>query len=331
MFKLLFSVVAGVVGLCLILAVLLPTFGFYKNKKSEVTAWEAAKPEKIDNLGSVSKLKVLPLVDYYTNNPDLAGEAGSAYLIEAGNKTILFDVGYNPKNEHPSPLLRNMDKLNIEVAQIDNIVISHNHIDHIGGLKAQKNNTFYLSGEDPDLQGIRAFVPEEMSHLTAETEVTKKPRKIAEGIATTGTIDRALWLMGLTAEQALAINVEGKGLVLIVGCGHQRIERIIRRTKDIFDIPIYGVIGGLHLPVEASRMKFNFQRILGTGKLPWQRIGEDDVDETIEELGKLNLGRIGLSAHDSCDWSLHRFKDVFKEKYLDVIVGREIIIEGVKP
>jgi 7,8-dihydropterin-6-yl-methyl-4-(beta-D-ribofuranosyl)aminobenzene 5'-phosphate synthase len=308
------------------LVVILVTIKFAGDKRLEEKSWKENKPEKIENPGSFKDLRILPLIDYYTDNDDLEGEPGVAYLISADNKRILFDVGYNPANEHPSPLLGNMGKLGIETTDIDGIVISHKHVDHVGGIKAVRNNTFLISGEDIDLNGVKAFVPGKMSHLTAEIEVTEKPKKIAMGIATIGTINRALWLMGLTTEQALAVNVEGKGLVLIVGCGHQRIERIIKRTQEILDIPIYGVIGGLHYPVQASRMKFDMQRMLGTGKLPWQRIKRDEVQVSIDELKKLDLKLVGLSAHDSCDWSLTKFRDEFKDKYTDIVVGKEIDI-----
>jgi len=143
----------------------------------------------------------MPLIDYYTGSDDLAGEPGVSYLISAGDKKILFDVGFNPKSEHPSPLLRNMKQLGVYVNDIE------------------------------------------------------------EGIATIGTIDRAIWLMGLVPEQALAV----------------------KRTKDLLDVPIYAVIGGLHYPVEKSRMKFNMQKLLGTGKLPWQRIGKNEVEQAATE------------------------------------------------
>jgi len=230
------------------------------------------------------------------------------------------------ENQHPSPLIRNMKQLGVDINDIDTIVISHNHVDHIGGMKAMKQNTFLLSGEETDLSHVKAYVPEKISHATAEVEVTTKPKKIAEGIATIGTIDRAIWAMGLTSEQALAVNVEGKGLILIVGCGHQKAARILERAGDLFDIPIYGVIGGLHYPVEQSRMKFNMQKILGTGKLPWQRIEKQEVLEAASELDKTNLSMIGISAHDSCDWTLDKFREVFRERYLDVMVGKEISV-----
>lgn len=315
--------VMTVLGLAFIFLFVL-VFKFMQNRKIENIAWKQNKPMPINDLGSVKELKILPLIDFYTSSDELIGEPGVAYLLSADNKKILFDVGFNARNEHPSPLLKNMNTLDVNVSDIDYIVISHNHLDHVGGLKAKKSNTFNLSNEEISLH-VKAFVPERMTHSTADVEITKHPKKLLEGVATIGTIDRAICFMGLTAEQAIAINVEGKGIVLIVGCGHQKIERIIQRAKDLFNLPIYSVIGGLHYPIESSRMKFNMQRIFGTGKFPWQRISKSEVTEAISELDKINLKFIGISAHDSCDWSLKTFKNHFKDRYVDLIVGKEIL------
>lgn len=43
------------------------------------------------------------------------------------------------------------------------------------------------------------------------------------------------------------------------------------------------------------------------------------------------LSIIGISAHDSCDWTLNSFREVFQDRYADVIVGKEITIgQGVQ-
>jgi len=60
--------------------------------------------------------------------------------------------------------------------------------------------------------------------------------------------------IGRIDEQALAINVEGKGIVLVVGCGHQTLDKLLTRTAQLFGEPIYGVIGGLHYPVPRGRI-----------------------------------------------------------------------------
>jgi len=60
---------------------------------------------------------------------------------------------------------------------------------------------------------------------------TENPTIIGKGVATIGTIPSQLFLFGFTHEQALAVNVEGKGIVLIVGCGHQTLPKILKRAR----------------------------------------------------------------------------------------------------
>jgi 7,8-dihydropterin-6-yl-methyl-4-(beta-D-ribofuranosyl)aminobenzene 5'-phosphate synthase len=49
-------------------------------------------------------------------------------------------------------------------------------------------------------------------------------------------------------ESSLIVNVEGKGLVIVVGCCHAGIENIVNYSKEIANIKnIYGIVGGLHL------------------------------------------------------------------------------------
>jgi 7,8-dihydropterin-6-yl-methyl-4-(beta-D-ribofuranosyl)aminobenzene 5'-phosphate synthase len=91
-------------------------------------------------------------------------------------------------------------------------------------------------------------------------------------------------------EHSLAINVEGKGLVRIIGCGHQTIQRIIERVQTLFDEPVYGIIGGLHFPVKGGRIMkgpFNVQHIVGSDNPPWRGLGEKDLRNGIEAIRRL--------------------------------------------
>jgi len=308
--------------------VILITVKFYKDKRAEKQFLAEYRLDKMQDIGEVANLSILPLIDYYSSNDKLVGESGVSYFIEANQKKILFDVGFNRENLHPSPLLKNMQELNINSADLDSVFISHLHVDHVGGLKAKRKSTFSISGEDIDLKGIKAYTPTQMVHKSASIEIITQPTKIADGIVSLGPINRAIWGMGLTAEQALAINVKDKGIVLIVGCGHQTIEKVIEQTEQLFDIPIYAVFGGLHFPVTKRQgdLVFNIRRYIGTGTLPWQGIKESGVNNTIEFLKNKKIKYIGISAHDSCDWTLERFRDAFGEKYIDILVGKVIPI-----
>jgi len=159
--------------------------------------------------------------------------------------------------------------------------------------------------------------------------VSLDPVKLAAGVYGLGSIPRALYLMGYTEEQALAVNVAGKGLVLIIGCGHQTVERVIKRARQLFDLPIYGIIGGLHFPVHGGRIMIgpiNIQAIVGSDRMPWNGINENDVSEAIRAIADANVKIVSLSAHDSSDWAIDQFKKAFGPEYVDLLVGNPIKI-----
>jgi 7,8-dihydropterin-6-yl-methyl-4-(beta-D-ribofuranosyl)aminobenzene 5'-phosphate synthase len=300
---------------------------FRQDKRKAEEAWTCYTPPPLDDIGSVERLEILPLIDWYTENETLVGEAGVAYVIRADDKTILFDTGANWKNEDPSPLLRNMRALGVPMDQVDAVVISHPHPDHTGGLHARQRNMFALSPTDVDLSGRKAFVPSPLTHQTAEVILSERPTVIYPGIATTGVILRALWRFGLTPEQALAVHVRGKGIVLIVGCGHMGLGRLIQRYRQLFDEPLYALFGGLHFPVTASRTRRPSQKWAGTGKLPWQRITRREVNAAVAELAAAHPHLVGISSHDSCDWSVGRFREAFGDHYRAIVVGRGITVD----
>jgi 7,8-dihydropterin-6-yl-methyl-4-(beta-D-ribofuranosyl)aminobenzene 5'-phosphate synthase len=249
-----------------------------------------------------------------------------SYLITVDGTRILFDVGRNEKEEHPSPLLRNMEALGLSPADVDAVFISHCHLDHVGGIAEMKRRTFSLSRGPVDLAGKTAYVPTQMTHPSATVEVVAGPRRLAEGVASTGPMTRALWMMGPIAEQALLVNVEGKGLVTVVGCGHPLLSRLVTRAEAVTGVPLYGVVGGLHFPVTGSRVGKGGQNILGNGKFPWQRIRRREARGAAEQLAALDLGLVGLSGHDSCDWSLASFGTTLGERCRTLRVGEEITI-----
>ncbi len=132
--------------------------------------------------------------------------------------------------------------------------------------------------------------------------------------------------MGPIAEQSLLVNVEGRGLVMIVGCGHPQLARLIERAQAVTGVPLWGIVGGLHFPVTGSRVGKGGQNILGNGKLPWQRITRDEAREAAARLAELDLGLVALSGHDICDWSLALFADALGDRCRTVRVGEEIVV-----
>lgn len=291
--------------------------------------WCQACIQKMGDVGAIKSLEILPLIDWYTSHEKYQGEAGVSYLIKTEKNTILFDVGYNPGRNDPSPLLHNMTQLGVTLNDFDTIVISHNHPDHVGGMKWMRNKTFSLTSHQIDLGQKKVYTPVPMTYPNLNIICSRNPTVISKGVATIGTIPRQLFFMGWTLEQALAINLEGKGIVLIVGCGHQTLQKIIDRGEALFDEPIYGLVGGLHYPVKGGREKVMgvfIERYIGTGKPPWRPITMNEVEKNIQLLKSRHLVLVGPSPHDSCDASLAAFRSAFPDAFRDVAVGKSIFI-----
>jgi 7,8-dihydropterin-6-yl-methyl-4-(beta-D-ribofuranosyl)aminobenzene 5'-phosphate synthase len=159
-----------------------------------------------------TNLIITTLFDNNSSNKDMKTGWGYSCLIQGTEKTILFDVG-------SSDAIKNMDKLKINPASIDVLVISHDHPDHTGGMHtfAERNGkaaTFFVPG---------------------------KPVKICENVHTTGA-------MGTDIKENALIIKTAKGLVVITGCAHPGIVEIVQKAKQMFPKDeIYLVMGGFHL------------------------------------------------------------------------------------
>mgnify|MGYP006293338617 CR=1 FL=1 len=308
---------------------LLIRFYVGKNKAEKYWQHQLNSYSKIKNIGSTKSLEILPLSEWFLSDEKFKKEAGVSYLVKTDTKTILFDVGLNRENEDPSPLMHNMDQLDVSIDDIDTIFISHNHVDHVGGIKWTASKTFSLTNHQIEISGKEVYTPLPMKYPGLRPELTEQPKKLAEGVATTGVIANQLFFLGFEPEQALVINVEGKGLVLIIGCGHQTVSKLLQRIKQVFDEPIYGIVGGLHYAVTDSRgtvAGIGIQKYVGTGRLPWKPITMDYVHKDIELISKQKPKLIRLSGHDSCDASLESYRNAFPLIFQTIKVGEKITI-----
>ena len=167
-------------------------------------------------------MKVTIIYDNTSARPDLQADWGFSALVEVKGRKILFDTGTNGKI-----LLSNMEKLEINPEEIKDVFISHPHLDHIGGLSSflQLNNKVKL--------WIPSYFPEAKD--AKEVIEVKEPTKLYEGIYSTGELD------GI--EQSLCVETE-KGIVIIVGCSHPKMEHILKAASQFGKV--YGIIGGLH-------------------------------------------------------------------------------------
>lgn len=304
-------------------------------KAAQFLAEFEVKP--VETLGSTKTLRILPLIEYHTSDPALRTEVGVSYLIETDDRRILFDVGQNTDFESPSPLQINMKALGVDLASIDIVFISHNHFDHVGGPKWEGMNSFSLGTEQLPFPNprTRAIVPALMTYPGLEPELAFGPMRLGNGVgstglASTGAIPRQL-VIGWIEEHSLVVNVEGLGGVLIVGCGHQPVPNLVDRYEAAFSEPLYGIVGGLHLPVPDGRIQvgpINAQRRFASGESLLSPMTMDDIKEHLEVLKSRNLGVIGVGGHDSSDDVIEMIRSEFGDAHRYVRVGEEIVISA---
>ncbi len=172
----------------------------------------------------------------YDNNPYKEGLQtawGFSCLVIGAEKTILFDTGGDG-----SILLNNMQKLAIDPNSIDTVVLSHIHPDHTGGLNnflgKNSNVATYLPKSFP-----KKFKDNVLSFRPKIVEA-EQPLKICENVYSSGELGK--WIK----EQSLIIQTD-KGLIVISGCAHPGIVKIVNAAKDLLKNDILLVMGGFHL------------------------------------------------------------------------------------
>ena len=293
-------------------------------------SWQERAFARLEGMGATGRVSILPLVDWHVSRDSLVGEAGVSYLVRTDAQTILFDTGFNRAVADPAPIEHNMRELGVELADVDAVFVSHLHPDHVGGFGWYGDATFSIGNAQPDLSGRRLFVPVPMTYPDSQPVVTAEPQVLGDGVASIGTISRQLFA-GWVEEQALAVHVRGRGIVLVVGCGHQTLEKVIARTRALFDLPIVGVVGGLHYPVPEGRGKLlgiDVQRRLASGSGPLAPLERADVEADVERLRALDPLLVAVGGHDSSDEMIALFAAAFGERHRHVRVGEAIELRG---
>jgi 7,8-dihydropterin-6-yl-methyl-4-(beta-D-ribofuranosyl)aminobenzene 5'-phosphate synthase len=248
------------------------------------------------------------LVDEKTKD-GFRGDPGVSYFVKTDLGALLFDVGFGP--DSPT-LCHNADKLNVDFSMVEAVVISHLHPDHMGGMTAFRSKSVRIPKKLGGLSGKPCFLPDTAEATDFDAQVVQQPKILAAGIGTTGPLARSLFFLGLCEEQALVTRIQDKGLVIITGCGHPTVEVILEMVRRLSDEPICAIAGGIHFPVTKSRSQrrgIQVQMFFGTGKPPWQRISDDDLNRTIAHINEAGPKRVLLSGHDTCDHALGRMAD----------------------
>jgi 7,8-dihydropterin-6-yl-methyl-4-(beta-D-ribofuranosyl)aminobenzene 5'-phosphate synthase len=224
------------------------------------------------------------------------GEWGFSALVETDGHRILYDTGASP-----NLVLNNAKALKIDLSDVETVVLSHNHPDHVGGLLSLRAA---LKDKAPRALsraevGAGAFAPRfvhgpadrnALNALRASYEqgggvfeVRDRPYEISPGVWMTGPVPRHTsehnWSANvkisgaagpepdtLAEESALFIRTPD-GLVILTGCGHAGIVNIVAYARSCAgNAPVLAIIGGLHL-AEASpeTVDWTAQQLQGIG------------------------------------------------------------------
>ena len=198
---------------------------------------------------------------------NLTKDWGYSALVEYGGKRILFDTGNNPKI-----FAHNVKALGVDLNKLDFVVISHRHADHTSGItyllsvnpsvkiytpdepfglfargvpnsfyrkdEALPENMRYFNGSPPGM--LAAGSPWSNAHfepISSTTEVTPGVYLVPTISQTPGTLE--------LRELSMAIR-SPKGLILIDGCSHAGVEKILEAATAV-DKHLHMLFGGLHL------------------------------------------------------------------------------------
>lgn len=208
------------------------------------------------------------LVENTSLSEDFCSEHGLSLYIETSQYKILFDVGTS------GLFLQNAEKLDVDIAEVDYLVISHGHYDHGGGLglflQENKKAKVYLqqkafekhyslrSKGQPAMIGLDSNLKDNdrivltSGFYTIDKGISlfsnvkiKAPRpKSNQGLLTEE--DGQMIEDDFAHEQNLVVEEAGKTL-LVTGCAHNGIMNILEHFQSLYGRMPDDVIGGFHL------------------------------------------------------------------------------------
>lgn len=220
------------------------------------------------------RVNVTILVENTTPTPGIRGEYGFAALVEVDGKPFLFDTG------SADAVFANAEALGIDLAGVNDVVISHGHFDHTGGLPEfckmggpktvyGHSNLFtprYAVGGGFKRPIGAFFKKEDIEALGAKFVATDDFMAIHPAVFVTGAIPRmndfedvggSFWVDDIDSgelvpdllpdDMGMVID-HSQGLIVISGCAHAGIINTISHARlQTGTDRVIAFIGGTHL------------------------------------------------------------------------------------
>jgi len=192
-------------------------------------------------------------------------------------------------------LLKNMQQLGMDPKEIDVVVLSHIHGDHVGGLngflQVNMNVAVYLPATFPP--GFK----ESLKRDGVKTVEVNDPVRICKGVYSTGVLGNGI------KKQSLIVSTD-RGVIVITGCAHPGIVHTIQTVKELNADNILLVMGGFHLGA----------------------MRKAQLEEIIANFRKLGVEKVG-PCHCTGELGRRMFKEEYGKDFLDVGGGRLIEFE----
>ena len=224
------------------------------------------------------------------------GEWGFAALVESDGHRILVDTGTRPET-----VLSNARELNVDLSDVQEVILTHNHSDHVGGLltlrrEYMKKNPaalsvvhvgkgIFYSRPEPDGKEGNPMVALRQDYESTGGKFVEHDHAIElfPGAWLTGPVPRTYpernWSVSgkvktpeglvedtVPEDQSLILNTPN-GLVMVTGCGHAGVINILTfAEKEFPKTPVYAVVGGIHLfPASDQQLDWTADKLKGFG------------------------------------------------------------------
>ncbi len=251
----------------------------------------------LDNTGNLSAVKpgsgitspvtVTVIYDNYVHTEGMKSDWGYSAVIEGLDKTILFDTGTKPE-----VFSSNFLKTGIDAKSIGLLAFSHEHQDHMGGLSAFSAMKTGISVIIP--HSFTRSVISSLAKAGYKPLLVRDAAMICNNLYTSGEFDFQI------AEQCLVLDTR-EGLVVMTGCAHPGIVRMLTEIKQTFNKNIIAVFGGFHL-MDKSR---------------------SEMEEIITGMKSLGVVRCGAT-HCTGEMQIGMFREAFGENYFELGAGNKI-------